>query len=280
MTQPKKHAPRYEAKQIKKLPGFLRRLYARASADVDLLARKLQDASLAWPGRKQKLRRPRAQAMAAAVLALLQTANLATGYAHLTVTEAASRCGLRTRSKAGNYSNSRFSRSLKQLCKLAGFVEYKAPPFNPERHACDPALIVVLDELYLFLGAKPDELKREQEKAVRRLLAERKRKAEEGRGVPVREIELPADPVEAAFKLQVEQWAKYTKTTAERAAKKINRMRKEHAEQLHRRSNPLSSMLRALAAAMRPRRSQKAQAAAYTERLQAARQGLLFDPPI
>lgn len=252
------------------MPGYQRRLFSHAAADFDLLVKRLQAESLKWPGRQKALYLPGARAAAAVLLALLQTANLATGYAHITVTELAARCGLRTEGKAGHKSHCRALRAILKLAKQAGFIEYDKAGFDEETHRRDPALILVRPEFFIFMGAKKAELAKEMEKARRKALTAHKRRAENLECAP-----LSDDPAQAIIDLCVEQWAGYNKVRKARAQKKKNRLRHAYTRALKSSSGVLAAMVSSFARIMSPR--------GYStgEKIRAARngQGLLFDPP-
>ena len=243
-----KRTPVFKRKQIKGQPGIIAGAVARAAADLPLVARRFRDASAGWVNRTYRLRRERAEVLAAVATVLIESMNLATGYAWTTVKETASRCGVRTRSRAGNFSNSRVSRAFKQL-REQGYIEFTNPTFNPELHVCDSALIVVRDELLAFMGVRLDKLAAARETALRRAIRQRQTAAYANHHLGP----LPADPIEAVLTLRAEQWAKYTKTVAARARQKLMSLRHAHARQLKSQRSGLLPYIQQMANALKPK---------------------------
>lgn len=163
------------------------------------------------PGRKRDGYAQQLAAMVEISLVLLWTANIATGYAFVSLTELANSTDTGTQSAAGWKGYGRTSRALARLRQL-GYIRFTRALLHPQNGGRDRLMITVTPKLYALFGTNEKTIQERGHKALMALISKTKKAAENGNGLPISTLDALAEPTTAARLLGLWQWYKYSKT--------------------------------------------------------------------
>lgn len=163
------------------------------------------------PGRKRDGYAQQLAAMVEISLVLLWTANIATGYAYVCLTELANLSNTGTQSAAGWKGYGRTRRALIMLRAL-GYIRFTRALLHPQNGGRDRLMITVTPKLYALFGTSEKAIQQRSHKELMALISRTKKAAENGNGLPISTLDALAEPGTAARLLGLWQWYKYSKT--------------------------------------------------------------------